>query len=60
MTVRSGKVQGKVNLGWRRSVYSGHSDGGWQFDRNSPYTGSPFSEIDGIPGFDADGLPSNI
>ena len=36
------------------------SSGGWKFDRDSPYTGSPFFGIDGIPGFDEDGLPSEI
>ena len=61
VVVHRGKEQGKVRgMGWKRSVYSGHSDGGWQFNRDSPYTGSPFSAIDGIPGFDDDGLPSNI
>ena len=59
--MRSGKEEPKVRgTSWRRSVYSGQSNGGWQFDRDSPYTGSPFSGIDGIPGFDDDGLPSNI
>ena len=38
------------------SIYSAR---GWQFDRNSPYSGSPFASIDAIPGFDEDGLPSD-
>ena len=39
-----------------QSIYSAR---GWQFDRNSPYSGSPFASIDAIPGFDEDGLPSD-
>ena len=38
------------------SVYSAR---GWQFDRDSPYSGSPFASIEAIPGFDEDGLPSD-
>ena len=38
-----------------RSMHS--SRGGWEFDRASPYSGSPFASIDAIPGFDEDGLP---
>ena len=47
--VRS-KQEGSID-----SIYSAR---GWQFERNSPYAGSPFSGIDGIPGFDEDGLPA--
>lgn len=38
-----------------RSVFTPR---GWEFDRASPYSGSPFASIDAIPGFDEDGLPS--
>ena len=47
--VRS-KQEGSID-----SIYSAR---GWQFERNSPYAGSAFSGIDGIPGLDEDGLPA--
>ena len=46
----------EYGLDERESVYSAR---GWQFDRQSPYSGSPFASIDAIPGFDEDGLPSD-
>ncbi|XP_046852405.1 uncharacterized protein LOC124445699 [Xenia sp. Carnegie-2017] len=38
------------------------TDGGgsWQFDRDAPYTGSAFAGAERIPGFDDDGLPTEI
>ena len=39
------------------SIYSAR---GWEFERDSPYHGSPFASIDAIPGFDEDGLPSEV
>ena len=34
--------------------------GNWQFDRDAPYTGSAFAGAERIPGFDDDGLPTEI
>ena len=55
---RTGTIEGKYDIHRRVGRRTPYSSDAWKFDRDSPYSGSPFTGIDGIPGFDEDGLPS--
>ena len=57
--VNTSKATKFKEYGFENESMSVYSARGWQFDRESPYSGSPFASIDAIPGFDEDGLPSD-
>ena len=54
------KSESPVKYMNNNSRFSLESSTGWAFDQDSAYMGSPFESIEGIPGFDEDGLPSQI
>ena len=60
MSRGTGTTERKYDIHRHAGRVTPYSPDGWKFDRDSPYGGSPFSGIDGIPGFDEDGLPSDI
>ena len=57
------KTQGKYDATKgrkRESTFSRYPSEGWQFERDSPYQESFNLGVDAIPGFDEDGLPTDV